>query len=66
MCALFSIVNDQLGKAGHRFYAFHAGNDLAGMFLTPAQVEAATQSLPRKTDWPYLPRMEHPWYGQPH
>ena len=49
---LFTIVNDQLSGVDHRFFAINGGNDLGGMFLTPAEVEAARASLPRKTDWP--------------
>ena len=64
--AFFSIVNNQLMDSQHRFYAINGGNDLAGMFLTPAECEAAQQSLSGKTDWPYLPTLDHPWYGQYH
>jgi hypothetical protein len=63
--ALFSIVNDQL-TGEHRFFAINGGNDLGGMFLTPAEAEAARTSLPRKMDWPYLPTPDGPWYGQHH
>ena len=64
--AFFSIVNDQLAESTHRFYAINAGNDLGGMFLTAAEAEGAIGSLRRKTDWPYIPQNEHPWYGQDH
>ena len=64
--ALFSIVNAQLKDSSHRFYAINAGNDLVGMFLTPAQAKEAQSSLPNKSDWPYLPRDEEPHYGQYH
>jgi hypothetical protein len=64
--ALFDIVNRQLAKTPYRFFAVNGGNDLGGMFLTPAQAEAAKQSLPRKQDWPYLPNASKPWYGQYH
>jgi hypothetical protein len=64
--ALFDIVNRQLAKTPYRFFAINGGNDLGGMFLTPAQVEAAKKSLPRKQDWPYLPSASKPWYGQYH
>jgi hypothetical protein len=64
--ALFSIVNDQLAGSTHRFYAINGGNDLGGMFLTPAEVEDAKLTPRRKTDWPYIPQNKHPWYGQPH
>jgi hypothetical protein len=36
------------------------------MFLTQPECEAARRSLPRKDDWPYLPTLEHPSYGQLH
>ena len=26
--------------------------------------DLARRSLPRPEDWPYLPTLEHPWYGQ--
>lgn len=35
--ALFDIVNRQLAKTPYRFFAINGGNDLGGMFLTPAQ-----------------------------
>jgi len=63
---LFTIVNDQLKNSIHRFYAINGGNDLFGMFLTPAEATAAQNSLPNKSDWPYLPKDEGPWYGQYH
>jgi hypothetical protein len=62
--AFFTIVNSQLASSSHRFFAINGGNDLAGMFLTPQQVEAARATLPRKSDWPYRPTLEHPRYGQ--
>jgi hypothetical protein len=64
--ALFSIVNAQLKNSTHRFYAINGGNDLFGMFLTPAEATAAQKSLPNKSDWPYLPKDEDEWYGQYH
>ena len=64
--ALFTIINDQLAQSQFRFYAINGGNDLGGMFLTPAQAEAARKALPRKADWPYLPKIEPEWYGQYH
>jgi hypothetical protein len=65
---LFSIVNNQLAHAGseYRFFARYGGNDLHGVFLTPAQAESSKKTLTRKTDWPYLPKDERPWYGQYH
>jgi hypothetical protein len=64
--AFFSIVNGQLTQTEYRLYAINGGNDLGGIFLTQAQCEASRQALPRRQDWPYLPALEHPWYGQYH
>lgn len=64
--ALFDIVNRQLEKTNHRFFAINGGNDLGGMFLTHVEAEAARKSLTSKQDWPYLPKHEAPWYGQYH
>lgn len=67
-CALFSIINSQLAEinSDYRFYAINGGNDLFGIFLTPDQAEASRKSLDRKSDWPYLPEANHPWYGMFH
>ena len=64
--AFFAIINDQLADSEYRFYAINGGNDLGGMFLTPAQALDAQQALPHKTDWPYIPKDEPEWYGQYH
>lgn len=64
--ALFTIVNDQLDGSDYRFFAINAGNDLGGMFLTPAQAQASRKTLHTRNDWPYLPNNEPPWYGQYH
>jgi hypothetical protein len=64
--AFFTIVNDQLANSEYRFYAINGGNDLGGMFLTPAQARAAQETLPNNRDWPYLPEDVPPWYGQYH
>ncbi len=64
--ALFCIVNEQLKNASHRFYAINGGNELLGLFLTPAEAVAAQKSLPNKCDWPYIPQDEEPWFGQFH
>jgi hypothetical protein len=45
--AFFAIVNGQLAVAAYRFFAINGGNDLGGMFLTPAQAQSARASLPR-------------------
>ena len=64
--AFFKIVNDQLAKSDYSLYAINGGNDLGAMFLKASECDAARRSLPRREDWPYLPTLEHPWYGQPH
>ena len=64
--ALFKIVNDQLANSNVRFYALNSGNDLSGIFLTQQQAEAAKASIPKRSDWPYLPSDQGPWYGQYH
>lgn len=64
--AFFTIVNEQLAHSQYRFYAINGGNDLGGIFLTPAEAEAARKALPNKTDWPYFPKDEPDWYGQYH
>jgi hypothetical protein len=64
--ALFDIVNRQLENTPYRFYAINGGNDLGGMFLTEEACDDAIISLPRKSDWPYLPTPDAPWYGQPY
>ena len=64
--AFFLIVNEQLTNSLYRFYAINGGNDLGGMFLTPAQAQAAQAILPDKRDWPYLPEDAPPWYGMYH
>lgn len=64
--AFFAIINAQLNGSGVRFYAINGGNDLGGMFLTQAQAEDARRTLAAKSDWPYLPSPEPPWYGQYH
>jgi len=65
-CALFDTVNRQLAGTDVRFFAISGGNDLHGIFMSAAQAERARHALPRKTDWPYLPEPEPPWFGQPH
>ena len=64
--ALFDIVNRQLAPTGVRFHAINGGNDLFGIFMTPEQAERARQALPHKSDWPYLPVSEPPWFGMYH
>jgi hypothetical protein len=64
--ALSSIINRQLENSTHHLYAINGGNDLFGMFLRPADAAEAQRSLKNRTDWPYIPKDEPPWYGQPH
>ena len=64
--ALFAIVNSELEDTDYRFYAFYSGNDLGGMFMTPAEAEAAQATIEKRIEWPYLPTLEHPWFGQHH
>jgi hypothetical protein len=64
--AFFHIVNEQLGTATVRLYAVNGGNDLGGLFLTPEQAVSAQANLPRRSDWPYIPTLERPYYGQFH
>ena len=64
--ALFSIVNEQLKNTKMKLYAINGGNELGGLFLTQEQYGQAIATIERKTDWPYIPTEEHPWYGQPH
>jgi hypothetical protein len=64
--ALFEIVNRQLVTAPVKFYAINSGNDLMGIFLTRHQAKAARKTLKRRSDWPYLPAMQAPWFGQYH
>lgn len=63
---LFEIVNRQLANAPVKFYAVNSGNDLMGIFLTEQQVSAARKELKHRKDWPYIPKMEPPWFGQYH
>jgi hypothetical protein len=62
----FEFVNRQLAQAPVKFYALNAGNDLMGIFLTESQVAMAKKNIKRPSDWPYLPKMQAPWFGQYH
>lgn len=62
--ALFSIVNGQTSTSTHRLYALYGGNDLGGMFLTPQEAKAARAVFSDRNEWPYIPTLEHPHYGQ--
>lgn len=67
--AFFDIVNRQFSASDYRFYAFYNGNDLCGMFLTRQAYQHYVDGLSRmsrKTEIPYIPTAQAPWYGQPH
>ena len=52
----FHIVNEQLNGTDIKFYALYSGNDLAGGFLTTAEVKQLKSANPKnKYEWPYLP-----------
>jgi hypothetical protein len=61
--AFFDIVNAGLAHATHRFYALYGGNDLAGIFLTQEQYQAAMQSIARPSERPWIPVNRPPDYG---
>ena len=63
---LFNTVNRQLSYAPVKFYALNSGNDLMGIFLTERQAAGARKAVKRRVDWPYLPTMRAPWFGQYH
>jgi hypothetical protein len=46
--------------------AVSGGSDLFGIFMPTAQAEQARGALRRKSDWPYLPTPEPPWFGMFH
>lgn len=60
----FKMINDQLTNTDVRFFAVDAGNELGGLFLTTEQAVASRATIPRPSDWPYLPEAAGPWYGQ--
>src|SRR5215510_573920 len=60
----FDIVNANLRKSSHKFYALYGGNDLSGMFLTEEEYAAARQAL-KRSDWPWMPINKPPHYGFP-
>lgn len=61
---LFSIVNEQLQNAPVRLYALYGGNDLSGILLSPEIARSAQEGISKPSERPYLPTMEHPYYGQ--
>ena len=62
----FLTINKQLADTNIQFYAINGGNDLGGFFLSPEQIMSAKNTIPHKKDWPYIPELYAPWYGQPH
>lgn len=64
--AFFDIVNRQLVGSGIEFYAVYGGNEMMGVFLTPAEFDNMRQKNQDRGEWPYRPVMEAPWYGMPH
>lgn len=62
----FHIINQQLAGTGVQLYAINNGNDLSALFLAPEEAKGYQSALPHKTDWPYIPTLNAPWYGQFH
>jgi hypothetical protein len=65
----FALINGLLADASsnEQLYAVNGGNDLFSIFLSSvlrAFICEHPDASPR--DRPYLPREEHPWYGQEH
>lgn len=63
---LFDLVNSQLVSAPVKLYALNAGNDLMGILLTEEQAAKARKQIKRRSDWPYIPKMVAPFFGQYH
>jgi hypothetical protein len=64
--ALFDIVNRQLANTRYRLFAISGGHELGGILLTVEEAQAARKSIKARSDWPYLPASEAPWYGMYH
>lgn len=64
--ALFHIINKQITKGDVRLYAINSANDLGGLFLSQPAAEQSRNTLNNRQDWPYLPELVSPWYGQFH
>jgi len=64
--ALFDLVNGQLCDQPFRLWALLGGNDLCGIILSEDEAIKARKKLPRKQDWPYLPRLGDAWLGMHH
>lgn len=64
--AFFEIINDQLENSEVKLFALNGGNDLFGVFLTQQQADGSKKASKKKSDWPYIPKMEKPWFGMYH
>ncbi|MBA7855025.1 hypothetical protein HV318_08305 [Enterobacter sp. RHBSTW-00901] len=64
--SLFVIVNAQLCDSEITFFAIDADNNLSGMFLTEQEAMAARNIIKSEADWPYIPTLDAPFYGQYH
>ncbi|NOX72543.1 MAG: hypothetical protein GXP03_02575 [Alphaproteobacteria bacterium] len=63
----FRIVDDLLPAGSNdRFYALYSGNDLSGFFLPPEVIPFFAEAGMDKSELPYLPSREAPWYGMEH
>jgi hypothetical protein len=63
---LFVIVNAQLCDSEITFFAIDADNNLSGMFLAEQEAMAARNIIKSEADWPYIPTLDAPFYGQYH
>ena len=63
--AFFDIVNANLRKSSHKFYALYGANDLGGIFLTEEEYVAARQAIKERSNWPWMPVNWPPDYGYP-
>jgi len=63
--AFFDIVNANLRKSSHKFYALYGGNDLCGIFLTQQEYLAARPATKPRLNWPWMPVNWPPDYGYP-
>jgi len=65
----FAVVDELLTAAGseERVYAVNGGNDLFAYILTP-ELQRVIMEHPdaSRSDGPYKPTEEYPWFGQPH
>lgn len=63
--AFFDIVNANLEASETKFYAVYGGNDLSGVFLTGEQFAKSRRVFDNRSDWPWLPVDQPPYYGYP-